>query len=80
MSHVYVLINSDTDIHVFDKEEHLLLSVYITYSWCSDVNIVEAPFDPRYVTFTVTGTKDKQSFNDTITFHRLAVWNEPSHL
>lgn len=84
MSHVYLLRNSDTDMHVFDKEEHLLPSVRISYSKAHQLKIEPGPFDMRYVTFKVSGTWDKEGvahpFEETITFHRLPVWDEPSHL
>lgn len=79
MTQVWMLRNSDTDIHVFNRYDHLKPSVAISYCRCQDVQIVEHR-DPRSSTFTVTGKRDGVDFTDTVTFMCLPVWTEPSHL
>jgi hypothetical protein len=79
MSEVWMVRNSDTDIHLFNRYEHLGPSVKISYSQCSFVNIEEKR-DPRKTTFTVTGKRNGENFKETVIAHQYPVWTEPSHL
>lgn len=79
MTQVWMVRNSDTDIHVFNRREHLRPSVNISYSRCQDVSVVE-DWSAREVVFTVTGKRDGEPFTDTIKAQCFPVWTEPSHL
>lgn len=80
MTQVWMLRNSDTDIHLFNREAHLEPSVRISYSRCEDV-VIKSIFTARNeLVFTVTGKRNDEIFEDIITFKCLPVWTEPSHL
>lgn len=79
MTQVWMCRNSDTDIHIFNRREHLLPSVELSFSRCKDVK-VEKKEEFRNVTYTVTGTRDDGPFEEKITFQCIPVWTEPSHL
>jgi len=88
MTQVWMLRNSDTDIHVFNRFEHLLPSVKISYSRCIDVQIEQSERTSYEVTYRVTGKRvDKAQgeefftlFDETIQFKCLPVWTEPCQL
>lgn len=79
MTQVWMIRNSDTDIHLFNRYEHLKPSVEISYSRCTEVIINERRED-REVFYEVSGKRDGQWFNETVCFIQLPVWTEPSHL
>lgn len=80
MTQVWMLRNSDTDIHVFNREAHLMPSIRISYSRCKDVNIASEFTSSRELVFTVTGKRNDESFEDKLVFKCLPVWTEPCHL
>lgn len=81
MTQVWMCRNSDTDIHLFNRQDHLRPSVEISFSRCTDVTITE-----RYVghlnelIFEVKGKIEGLPFTEQVVFRRLPVWTEPSHL
>lgn len=79
MTQVWMLRNSDTDIHVFNRAAHLDESVKISYSRCEDVNI-NCVHSFNEITYTVTGKRNGESFEDCMVFKCLSVWTEPCHL
>lgn len=79
MTQVWMLRNSDTDIHVFNRADHLLPSVRISYSACKDVT-VDSVRRPHEIVFTVSGKRNGEDFSDVIVFKQLPVWTEPCHL
>ena len=80
MTQVWVFRNSDTDIHVFNRFDHIKPSIEITFSRCRDVTIEEIQRSGNLVVFEVKGNRDGQAFTDALNFQRLSVWTEPSHL
>lgn len=85
MTQVWMIRNSDTDIHLFNRFEHLKPSVEISYSRCQEVVIKESWPSQDFrgkVIFTITGRRgsDNSSFEDKVIAIRLPVWTEPSHL
>lgn len=80
MTQVWMLRNSDTDIHVFNREAHLEPSVRISYSRCNDVVIKSEFTSGRELIFTVTGKRGEETFEDIVVFKCLPVWTEPCHL
>lgn len=79
MTQVWMIRNSDTDIHLFNRHEHLLPSVQISYSTCQNVSIeMQRSQDGTY--FDVIGKRQNEDFHDTIFAKCLPVWTEPSHL
>lgn len=79
MTQVWMIRNSDTDIHLFNRREHLKPSVAISYSTCQDVGIAEL-WEPRKAMFTVTGKRGGVDFKEFVTATCFPVWTEPSHL
>ena len=79
MTQVWMIRNSDTDIHLFNRFEHLEPSVRISYSSCKNV-VIEITRQPREVYFDVSGEREDGPFNETIHAKCLPVWTEPSHL
>lgn len=79
MTQVWMIRNSDTDIHLFNRFEHLEPSVRISFSACEDVQI-SITRQPREVYFDVTGRRKGEQFQETIHALCLPVWTEPSHL
>lgn len=79
MTQVWMVRNSDTDIHLFNRFDHLETSVRITFSRCSNIKI-ETVRKPTKVTFTVTANYKGEPRNEIIVAHCLPVWTEPSHL
>ncbi len=78
--HVYVLINSETDIHIFKNVCDLLPSIKITYSRCENVRI-EQERDINDITFKVTGNHSNgDAILDKLTFKCIPVWESPSHV
>lgn len=88
MTQVWMLRNSDTDIHVFNRFEHLLPSVKISYSSCLNIQIEQLERSSYEVIYRVIGKRvDKAqgeefytSFDELVTFKCLPVWTEPCHL
>lgn len=80
MTQVWMYRDSDTDIHLFNRFEHLEPSVRITYSRCTDVSVVVFDVTSDYIRYKVTGKNAEQQFEEIILFKRLPVWTEPSHL
>ncbi len=88
MSQVWMIRNSATDIHIFEKREHLLPSVKFSYHGCKDVHIVEKNENTPLpsVSFTVTGFRTKaqseegERFEEKIIAQCLPVWTEPCHI
>jgi hypothetical protein len=79
MTQVWMIRNSDTDIHLFNRYDHLEPSIQVTYSRCEGVTWTTER-SPREIKFTVTGKRDGKPFTETIIAHCLPVWTEPSHL
>lgn len=80
MTQVWMLRNSDTDIHLFNREAHIEPSVAITYSRCKDV-VINRTHGMREITYTITGKRNGgEAFEDCLVFICLPVWTEPSHL
>jgi len=79
MTQVWMIRNSDTDIHLFNRYEHLEPSVRISYSACKDV-VIETVRKPQEVHFDVSGLRDGEPFSETIHAVCFPVWTEPSHL
>lgn len=87
MTQVWMIRNSDTDIHLFNRREHCERSIGITYSRCN-VQIEQIENSVRRMVFSVKGTRpvqrvggeDSEPVNDTLTFECWPVWTEPSHL
>jgi hypothetical protein len=79
MTQVWMIRNSDTDIHLFNRYEHLRPSVEISFSACSNVKI-ETVREPTTVTFTVSAELDGKPKNEVIVAQCFHVWTEPSHL
>jgi hypothetical protein len=80
MTQVWMLRNSDTDIHLFNRREHLKPSIEISYSRCQDVTISIISETAQGVTFRIEGKRNGNKFDETIYFKRLPIWTEPSHL
>lgn len=88
MTQIWMLRNSDTDIHVFNRFEHLLPSVKISYSKCLDVQIEQSERTSHEVIYRVTGKRVDNtqgekfyiSFEEQVIFKCLPVWTEPCHL
>lgn len=79
MTQVWMVRNSDTDIHLFNRFDHLLPSVEISYSACKKVEISFSR-QPSKVTFVVKGFRSDTPFEETIVADCYPVWTEPSHL
>lgn len=88
MTQVWMVRNSDTDIHLFNRFEHLKPSVEISFCRCQEVKIEvehqpildgDVPLLPT-VKFHVTGKRDGVEFKATIAAQRWPVWTEPGHL
>lgn len=79
MTQVWMCRNSDTDIHLFNRREHLLPSVRISYSACKDV-VIEMHDREDGIYFDVSGMRNNKPFAETIFFKRCPVWTEPCHL
>jgi hypothetical protein len=78
--HVWMLYNSPTDIHLFNSEDHILPSVRITYSRCTDVKI-ESKREINDITYEVDfTTPDGEKKHEKLEFKCLPVWESPSHL
>lgn len=84
MTQVWMLRNSDTDVHLFARREHLEPSVSISYSTCKHVKIVQqagSEYPADTVAYRVTGARDDSGwFDELVIFRRYPVWTEPSHL
>lgn len=79
MTQVWMIRNSDTDIHLFNRYEHLEPSVRISFSACENVQ-VGVRRQGRDAYFDVTGIRVGESFQETVHALCLPVWTEPSHL
>ena len=79
MTQVWMVRNSDTDIHLFNRYEHLIPSVRITFGACDNVKI-DINREVTKVTFTVTAKYKGEDRSETIVAQCLPVWTEPSHL
>jgi hypothetical protein len=84
MTQVWMLRNSDTDIHVFNRYDHLLPSVKITYSRCINVQIEQISHTSREVIYRIRGKRELEhteaDFEELCIFFCLPVWTEPCHL
>jgi len=84
MTQVWMVRNSDTDIHLFNRFEHLEPSVATSYSRCKDVSIKYKHDGMGNITFTITGLRGESGFEapfeETIVAKRYPVWTEPCHL
>lgn len=86
MTQVWMLRNSDTDVHVFNRFEHLEPSVRISYSACTNVEIDTIDHQSRKITFRVKGKRgaafgdNPVHFEDLVVFECWPVWTEPCHL
>lgn len=79
MSQVWMVRNSDTDIHLFNRAEHLKPSVEISYSRCTQVKIAERR-EGREIHFHILGKRQGIDFSETVIAYCYPVWTEPSHL
>lgn len=79
MTQVWMVRNSDTDIHLFNRREHLEPSVRISYSACEDV-VIKPHYIAREAIFDVTGKRNGEPFTEQVVARCLPVWTEPSHL
>lgn len=79
MTQVWMVRNSDTDIHLFNRHEHLEPSVRISYGACKDV-VVTMQREVMGTVFTITGKRRDVPFEETIEAKCFSVWTEPCHL
>lgn len=88
-SHVYMIVNSVTDIHLFDNDKHIRPSIEISYHKCRDVKITVTHdnFHHHYkVEYKKPAETNKDIPNDDtvytaeIVVRCIPVWNEPCHL
>lgn len=78
MSHVYMVYNSAKDIHVFERREHILPSVAISYCRCPGYSFTVKEGTGKDIHVSVTNAKGEEV--TTIVAMCLPVWTEPSHL
>lgn len=84
--HVWMIVNSVTDINLFDSDRHIAESIARTYAHKTDVKIAEERSADKIV-FHITWRKivlRKPSSDETVTemivAHQKPVWNEPREL
>lgn len=80
MTQVWMLRNSDTDIQLFNRQDHILPSLRITFSACQNVNIIRSHATANELIYIVEAILDGKDIHERFEFQRLPVWTEPCHL
>ena len=82
MKRIWMVKNSDNDIHFFDDDKHLEESVRITFSSCTEVYIEREQDSSMNVTFSVDFKRpgEEDLSTEVIVARCFPVWDSPSHL
>jgi hypothetical protein len=92
--HAWLLLESIGEMILLKNRDDLLQSVRISYSTCLDITIEQLPsVNPAIIAFKVTGRRKNpdlakddigaslfESFDHTVQFQRISIYEEPTHL